>query len=433
MHPTTSLWRHADFRNLWLGQTASTLGSKMTAIALPLVAAQSLSASVFEMGVIVALEYVPFLLIGLFVGVWLDRRPKRSIIAFNDVSRAVLLLAVPVAWWQDWLSTPLLMLIALLVGCCSVISDIGTASFLPSVVPRSRLVQGNSKLEMSVSVTNIGGSSVGGALVQLVTAPFALIANALIYASSALFTLRIRTRETSPRRMDERGTVWQDIREGLVFVMGNPTIRVITLATLIFNFFTLALEPIFLIFIVRTLDIEPLAIGLILSATGVGTLIGALVAERTGRRAGLGRTMVASMGLAGLASVLLPVATVVPATLAVVLIVSMRLVNGAMVIVGNVNLRSYRSAITPDHLQGRMNASIRTVVMGIAPAGAVVGGALGALLGITGALVVASLGIVQGGLVLALSPVRSVVDVPSPPLEPAQLRSERVQVQRAAT
>ncbi|MDT0343940.1 MFS transporter [Streptomyces litchfieldiae] len=409
---STSLWRHANFRNLWLGQTASTLGSKMTGIALPLVAAQSLSASVFEMGLIVALEYVPYLLIGLFVGVWLDRRPKRPIIAFSDAARAVLLLAVPLAWWQDWLSAPLLMLIAFLVGCCSVISDVGTASFLPTVVSRKDLVQGNSKLEMSISVTNIGGSSVGGAVIQVMTAPFALIANAVTYAVSALFTLRITTAETPREGSDEGGSIWQDIREGLAFIVHNPTIRVLTGATLIFNFFTLAFEPIFLIFIVRTLEIEPIYIGLIFSATGAGALIGALIAERMGRALGLGRTLVVSTTLAGLASALLPVATVVPVALAIALVVVMRLVDGAMVIVGNVNLRSYRAAITPDHLQGRMNASIRTVVTGIAPVGAVVGGALGAFLGVTAALVVASVGILQAGVVLALSPVRSVTDVP---------------------
>jgi MFS family permease len=416
---TSNLFHHADFRNLWLGQTASTLGSKMTAIALPLVAAQSLSASVFEMGLIVALEYVPYLMIGLLVGVWLDRGPKRPIIAFSDASRAVLLLAVPLAWWQDWLSVPRLMVIALLIGCCSVISDVGTASFLPAVVSRGDLVQGNSKLEVSISVTNIGGSSVGGALVQLLTAPFALIANAVAYTLSALFTLRISTRGTAPTRADERGSMWQDIREGLAFVIRHPTIRVLTLTTLIFNFFTLAFEPVFLIFIIRTLDLEPIYIGLIFSATGVGALVGALIAERMGRSLGLGRTLVASTGLAGLASALLPVATLVPVAFAIVLVVVMRLVDGAMVIACNVNLRSYRSAITPDHLQGRMNASIRTVVAGIAPVGAVVGGVLGALLGITAALIVVSVGILQAGVVLALSPVRSVVDVPSLPEDPA--------------
>lgn len=412
------LWRNRDFRNLWFGQTASMLGSNMTAVVLPLIAAVTLKAPVFQLGLLSAAGYVPYLLIGLFAGVWLDRRPKRPIIVLADLVRAAALLAIPLAYWQDRLTVPVLLAVALLVGFCSVVADIGGASILPSLVDRADLIEGNSKLEFSSSASNIGGNALGGALVQVVSAPFAVLVNAASYAVSVVFTALIRGREEPPQAVasepSER-SVWQDIGEGTSFVARHPVIRVLVISTLVSNFFILALEPLFLVFITRVLDLGPVLVGLIFASSGVGALVGAAIAEPLSRRLGVGRTIVFTSVAAGLASILTPLATVMPVPAAVALLVVMHVVDAAMIIAGNINIRSYRASITPDALQGRMNASVRMVVMGIAPIGAVFGGLLGGWIGVTPSLIVASAGMLSAAVIVTLSPIRSVTSIADEP------------------
>ncbi len=416
---TGGLLRHPNFRNLWLGQTASMLGANMTAVMLPLIGAITLSASVFELGLLSAAAYLPYLFISLFAGVWLDRKPKRPIIIAADVVRGAALLVLPVAYFADHLSVPLLLAIALLVGFCSVVADIGGAAILPAVVGRAELIEGNSKLELSSSSTNIGGNALGGAIVQIISAPFALLFNVASFAVSTVFTSLVRVREETTERpaADQppaEQSIWRDIAEGTGFVARHPAIRVMVIATLISNFFALCLEPVFLTFITHKLHLAPFYIGLISASSGAGALIGAMIAGPLSRALQVGRVIVLSTTVAGIASILTPVASVMPKSVAVVLLVTMHVVDAAMIITCNINLRSYRASITPDDMQGRMNASIRMVVMGIAPLGAVFGGLLGGWIGITPSLVVSSIGIICSAVIIALSPIRSVVQVDDP-------------------
>ncbi|MCP2303143.1 MFS transporter [Actinokineospora globicatena] len=408
-----TLWGNGDFRNLWIGQTASMLGSHVTAVLLPLIAAITLSASVFELGLLTAAGYLPYLVISLFAGVWLDRRAKRPIIVAADLLRGLALAVVPVGLWAGALTVPVLLVITLVVGFCSVVSDIGGASYLPAVVGREDLVEGNSKLELSSSVTNVGGNAVGGAVLQVLSAPVAMLFNAATYLVSAVFTARIGTRGETADERSGGGSMWTDIAEGARFVVGQPAIRVMVIATLISNFCALALEPLFLVFVTRTLRLDPFYIGLIFAASGVGALIGAVCASWLNRRLGLGAVIVLSTTVAGLASILTPVATLLPEPAAITLLVLMHLVDAAMIITCNINLRSYRAAITPDALQGRMNASIRMVVMGIAPLGGVFGGLLGGWLSITSSLVVISAGILLSAAIVFFSPIRKVRAIPT--------------------
>ncbi|MFI5799710.1 MFS transporter [Streptomyces sp. NPDC051677] len=414
--PRTGLWRNTDFRNLWFGLTASLFGAKITAIAVPLIASRTLHASPLEMGALVAMEYVPYLVLSLPAGVWLDRRPKRPLLILSDVVRAGLLMSIPVSWLLDLLSVPVLLVMALLIGFCTVVSDIGSASYLPSLVGRDQLVEGNSKLELSSSASNIGGNALGGGVLQLVSAPLALLFNSVAYLLSAAFTFRIRHREPAPRgpAPEERPSALREIREGAQAVFGHRTIRRLVLATVIFNFFTFAVEPVFLLFLTRSLDLPAFSIGLVFSASGAGALVGALIAARVSRRLGLGRTLVGSLLLAGSAALLIPTATLVPAWSAPFLIAVMYFVDSMMVIVYNINQRSLRAALTPDRLQGRMNASIRMVVMGVAPAGAFTGGALGGWLGTLPVLVLGAAGILLAGGSLLFSHVRAIAAHPVP-------------------
>ncbi|GHE73712.1 MFS transporter [Streptomyces vinaceus] len=416
----TTLWRHADFRNLWFGLTASLFGSKVTAVALPLIAAVSLEATPFEMGVLVAAEGLPYLFISLFAGVWLDRSAKRPILILTDVVRAALLLFLPLGWAGGFLSFPLLLVVSLAIGACTVVSDIGSASYLPLLIDRKDLVEGNGKLELSSSASDIAGNALGGGLLQVISAPFAVIVNSVTYLVSAVFTARIRHREAKPvpvaqeagAEAAERPGLWREIAEGAQPVLRNKVVRTLVTATLVFNLFTLVIEPVFLIFVTRTLGVEPFYIGLIFASAGAGALVGALIAERASQLLGVGRAMVVSLSVAGLAALLIPLATQLPTTEASLLIVVMHFIDSAMVIVYNVNQRSLRSAVTPDHLQGRMNATIRMAVMGVTPVGALAGGFLGGALGAQQTLVLGAIGVLLSGVVILLSGVRSVREIP---------------------
>ncbi|XVS67666.1 MFS transporter [Actinosynnema sp. CA-299493] len=419
---TGSLFRQANFRNLWFGQTLSLFAAEITAGVIPLLAALTLNASVLEMGVLSAVSFLPYLVISLFAGVWLDRLPKRPVIVAADLARGVLLLLVPLAAVLDLLSMPFLLVIAVLIGIGTVIADIGSASFLPSVVGRRDLVDGNGKLEISNNASRMAGEAVGGVLVQVLTAPFALLFNTVAYAASAVFTRRIRVDpDAAPEDDDDdeeqpdarKPDFWREVGEGLRFVFGNPIVRTLAITALLFNLFTFFIEPVFLIFITRTLALEPIYIGLILSSSGVGGVVGAMISGWVSRKLPLGTLLVVTQWLAGGASLLIPVATLVPKPAAVVLIIVMHFVDAVMVIVYNVNQRSYRSAVTPDALQGRMNASIRMIVMGVCPLGALLGGVVGNVLSATTALIIGAVGILSSGVYIASTRIRSVKEIPT--------------------
>jgi MFS family permease len=403
------LWRHPDFRNLWVGQSASMLGSNISAVAVPIIASILLSASLFQMGLIAAVGYLPYLFMSLLAGAWLDRKPKRPFLIAADLIRGFLLLLIPVAWWLHLLTIALLLVVLTLVGFCSVVADIGGTSILPALVGRDELVDANSKLEISSSVSNIGGNAVGGAIVQAITAPLAMICNAALYLVSAVFTSLIKKKEPVPDAGPTEKSILRDIREGLVFIIGNVPIRILTGATLVANFFAMAFEPVYLIYITRTLHLLPIFIGLVLSSSGLGAFLGALVAGPLSRRIPLGKLLVLTSVVVGLASLLTPTATFVPTPIAVVLLVIMHVFDGAAVIACNINLRSYRTSITPDNLQGRMTASIRMVVMGMSPLGAIFGGLFGGWVGVQAALIVIAAGMLSAAAIIGFSRIRKVV------------------------
>ncbi|MFI5641148.1 MFS transporter [Streptomyces goshikiensis] len=428
----SGLWRHRDFRNLWLGQTSSMFAAHMVAVIFPLLASVSLNASLFEMGLLSAAGYVPYIGVSLFAGVWLDRKPKRAIIVLCDIARALLLLGIPIAWWLDLLSVPTLLVVALLVGSFSVVADVGSASILPALVERDDLIEGNSKLELSASSASIAGSALGGGIFQLLAGPVSMLINTVLFALSAFFTALIRGErkgaaegggegaEGSEEGTEAGQSIWRDMADGVAFVTGHVTVRTLVLTTLIINFFMAIAEPVALVFVTRTLDIPPYTVGLILAASGAGALVGAVIAAPMSRLLPLGRLLVLTATLTGVASLLTPLATLVPAPAAVSLMVAMYVLDAAMIVVYNINVRSYRSAITPDEMQGRMNATNRMAGMGVMPIGAVLGGLLGTAVGTLPALVLASLGTLIAPLVLACSHVRTVkrVPVPQPEAEP---------------
>ena len=397
-----SLWSHRDFRLLWVGDTISQFGSTIGRTVLPLLAVGALAATPFEMGVLSAAGTAAFLLIGLPAGVWVDRLSRRPVMLVADFTRAALLLSVPLAWWLGVLTLAQLVVVALLVGAATVMFDIAYQSYLPALVGREQLVDGNSKLEASRAVAEVSGPAAAGGVAQAVGAAVGVLATAVGYLASALFLLRIRTVEPPPRQPDRPGLV-HEIGEGLRFVFGHRSLRAIVGCTGTANFFGGMAGAVLVLFLVREIGLTEGVVGLVLSSAGIGGVLGALTANRWNAR--FGQTTV--IWLSGL--VTWPLGVLVPLGAADWRIVFV-LVGEAAVAYGatvyNIAQVSYRQSLCPDHLLGRMNASIRFVVWGAMPLGALAGGVLGGGIGVTATLAVGMACQAASVLWVVLSPLR---------------------------
>lgn len=406
-----SLWRHPDFRRLWFGQTASFVGSEVSQIALPLTAALTLDASASEMGLLAAAGSAPALLVGLVVGALVDRRRRRPVLIAADLGRAALLASVPVAAAQGWLSIPFLCVVAFLSGLLTTFFDVAHASLLPSLVRRDRLVDGNGKLEVGRSGAMVVGPGLGGLLVQAVTAPLAVLADAASYLVSALALARIRTPERAPPRDGPASSLLAEVREGLRTVLGTPVLRSMGASLCVFNLFAGLFGAVYLLFVTRELDLPPAAVGLVFALGSLGFPVGAASAGWVSRRIGVGPAIVWGAGVSDAAFLLAPLAAGPPAPAVAVLALS-RLVATIGGPITAINQLSLRQMITPDRLQGRVNGTMRVFGLGLVPLGALLGGALGDLIGVRPTLLVGALGLQIGFLILYRSPVRTFAPPP---------------------
>ncbi|MFD8497264.1 MFS transporter [Amycolatopsis sp. NPDC059657] len=403
-----SLLRHADFRRLWAGDTLSQFGQKIGETAIPLLAATVLAATPMQMGVLTAAETAAFLVIGLPAGVWVDRWRRRPIMLRADFVRAALLISVPIAWWAGVLTLGQLIVVALLTGVCTVFFDLAYQSYLPSLVGREHLLEGNSKLQSSLSVAQVAGPGLGGALVQLAGAANAVLTTGIGFLCSALCLARIKTVEPEPvRHEDEK--LWPRITEGLRFVFGNPLLRPITCATGTANLGNLMLGAVTVLFLTREVGLSPAAVGALLAVAGIGSVAGALTARWCIARIGQVRSiwLVSLVSLPG--QLLLPFAA--PGW-RIGLAAFGLLLFGYGVVVYNVAQLSFRQSICPDGMLGRMNASIRFLVYGIQPIGGLLGGLLGELIGVRGAVFAGAAVQASAVLWLIVSPIRKLRDVP---------------------
>jgi MFS family permease len=414
------LFRQPDFARLWAGHTISRFGSEVSQLAIPLTAALVLNASATQMGLLAAVEFAPFLLLSLFAGVWVDRLPRRPILIVADIGRALLLASIPLAAVLGVLRIEQLYVVALSTGVLTVFFDVADQAFLPAVVSREHLVEGNSKLEVSRSVAQILGPGLAGGLVQLVTAPIAVLLDAFSFIASVLFLIRIRVPEPPIERASgPQASVWAEIREGLAVVLSNPLLRSIAGCTGTSNLFGNVMAVVFILYATRSLSLEPAEIGLIFAASGPGALLGSLFASRIAHVFGLGRALVGTILIGALANLIIPFASG-PRLLVLGLLMLAYFVFGFSSPAYNVNQVSLRQAITPDRLQGRMNASMRFIVWGTMPVGSLLGGALGDAIGLWPTMLVGALGGLLAPLWLLLSPVRQLRDQPSPIVEPAR-------------
>lgn len=398
----TGLWRHADFRKLWAGQTISLFGSQITVLALPVVATITLHANALQMGVLRAASSLPGLLFGLFVGVWVDRIRRRRILIGADLGRALFLVSIPIAAFAGLLNMGQLYIVAFAAGLLSLFFDVAHISFLPSLVQRKDLIDGNSKLETSRAGALIAGPGVAGLLIQAVTAPFAIIVDVLSFLGSALFLSLIRTPEPALVENKQRSSFWSDIRVGLRLVLQNPILRAISLSLMVFNFFLSMISALYILYVIRALGISPAILGFMYTAGSIGFLIGAALAGRAARRLGVGPAIIWGAILCDVPYLLIVLAGG-PLIISVPILITAQFLTSIGGPITAINQASLRQAITPDSVQGRVNGTARFIGASMGPIGGLTAGLLGSYLGLRPTLVLATIGI-QTGVFLLLTP-----------------------------
>ncbi len=408
-----SLWRHRDFLKLWTGQTVSLLGSQVTILALPLAAILLFHSTPFQVGALFSIQFLPFLLLGLPVGAWVDRLRRKPILIASDVLRFVAIGSIPVAHLLGVLQLAQLYVVALVQGVGTVFFDVAYGAYLPALVRRDRLVEGNAKLELSRSGAQLAGPGLGGILVQGFTAAGAMAADALSYLVSVVTLLLIRTPEPAPPPVDPvTGGMGRQVMDGIRFVRGQRLIRPILACTATLNFFGMMLEAVLLVFAVRRLGLTPGEIGFIFTLGTVGFVAGAIVAERVGRRLGPGPAIILAGLLCGGGALFVPFATRWNAW---AVLIAWGLVAGVGGVIYNVTARSLMQALTPDRLLGRVIATNRVVVWGVIPLGSFLGGILGGAIGLRPTLWVAAIGESLGFVPPLFSRLRVLKELPASP------------------
>lgn len=395
-----------EFRKLWAGQAVSVVGSNITLIALPLTAALTLAATPQEMGLLTAAGWLPILLFSLIAGVWADRLRRRPVLIATDVARAVILGTIPVAALLGALTIAHILIAAFLAGAMSVLFRSAYVPFIPALVPREGLVDANARLALNESVARVLGPSLGGVLVQVVTAPVAIAADAVSFLVSAYAIASIRVTETAPDPARRRG-IWIEMGEGMRVVARNVFVRSVTIIASIFNLAIITGETVYILYATRVLGLDGALIGAVYTVGGVASVAGTTLVRRTTVRFGIGPSMVAAIFLIGSGWVLVLVAGGPPLIAAVFLGARAALTSfGAAIF--NVTTASVYQAAIPDRLQGRVSGAASVLGLGLTPLAALGGGWLGENVGLWNTLAVSLAGQLLGLVYVAASPLRGI-------------------------
>jgi MFS family permease len=409
-----SLWRQGDFMKLWTAQTISQFGDEITGIALPFVAITILGAEAFEMGILGVVRFLPWILFTLPAGVWVDRMRRRPILIGADIARAALLATIPIGFLGGWLTIWQIYVVSFLAGTLEVFFDVAYQSYLPSIVERDELVEGNSKLELSRAASSVMGPTVAGVLIELVRAPIAIFFDALSYLGAVLFVTLIRRGEPLPPPHDPAEgrppSMWHEARAGLGYVARSPYLRNIAACTGTLNLFGNIGGVLLLLYLVDELGLSAGTVGLVFAIGNIGVLLGALTGGRLARTFGIGPIIIATAALSGVAMVFIPLA---PRDDPFWFLVIGGIIAGFTTVAYNVNQVGLRQAITPDRMMGRMNATMRLIVWGTIPIGALIGGFLGGAIGLQATLWVSAIGAFLGFLPVLVSPVRTLREIPA--------------------
>ena len=408
------LWGHPDFLKLWAGESVSVFGSQVTVLAVPTVAILILHAGPFQVGILSALEFLAFPTLGLVAGVYADRLRRRPIMIVCDIGRGLALGSIPVAFLLNLLTLEQLYFVALLTGIFTVFFDVSYQSYLPALVDRPNLIEGNTKLEITRSTAQVAGPAVAGFLIQWIGGARAVAVDALSFLLSAIALASIKKPEPEPKPSTASGTSGfiPEMREGIEVVFRNAILWRIAACTATTNLGSnMVFGAVFLVFAYRQLHLSAGVVGVVFALSSVGALAGAFLAGWVVRKLGIGPTLGVMVIVGGLALLATPIALVgAPA----VILATTGFIEGLTIPIYNINQVSLRQAITPDRVQGRMNATMRTIVWGTIPLGAFIGGILGTSLGLVQTIVLGGILSTLAASWIFLGPVIRLREQPTP-------------------
>jgi MFS family permease len=403
------LRENLQFRRFWLGQSISLLGDQVSLIALPLVAVLTLDASAAQMGYLVAAELAPNLLFSLHAGAWADRQErKRHVMIATDVGRALLIGSVPVAYAFDALTFPHMLVVAFLMGTLSVLFHVSYNPVFVKLIPRERFVEGGSIMHGSRALSYVAGPSIGGALVQAISAPATLVVDACSYIVSALFLRSVKVEEPEPEPAGKGHVV-----AGVRWVLGNPIVRAALGATATINFFNFVFFALFILYATRSLDVAPGTLGLVLGAGAAGGVLGAVVTNRVARRIGIGPAFAVGCVVFPAPLLLVPLAEG-PRWVILGCLFLAEFGSGLGVMMLDITAGAIFAAVIPDRLRSRISGAYMVVNYGVRPLGALTGGALGSWIGLRPTLWIATAGALAGFLWLLPSPILGLRELPEP-------------------
>jgi MFS family permease len=421
------LWQDRVYRRVWTGHTVAQSGSAIGEFVLPLLAARTLGASPTQVGLLLASQTIPLLVLGLFVGVLVDRRPRLPLMVAADVSRAALLGLIPLTWWLDLLSFPLLVAIVMLTGLCNVLFDVSSQALVNSILPRHLLVLGNARILSSYAFAEILGPAVGGALLRFASAPVAFALNAATYALAAVALIGARGHERVTRaNPDEAGdvagrgrvrAVLRDVQAGIRFVFATPTLRTLTVGVALWNLGSNAARGMVLLFLVDELGLDPAVAGLFVTLGGIGGLAATVWPQALTRRLGLGRGILAAVLLSvpGLATI---AAAGGPGWLVVTMLAVGYLVYELASVLADVNQFVLRNAVTPDRFRGRVASAARVILRSTVPLGFLLGGLIADVVGLRAAVAFGVVGPLAFACLLLRSPIVAMRELPRSPDDP---------------
>ena len=399
----TPLKQNRDFRKLWAGQTVSIFGSLITRTALPFAAILTLNASPIELGLLSAADVAPGILAGLVAGAWIDRLRRRPLMIAADLGRAVLLASIPLAYLLGVLHIAQLYVVALLAGTLTTVFEVAYLSYLPSIVGRSQLLEGNSRLAATASVAETASFGLGGWLVQLFSAPLAIVIDAVSFLWSAAALALIRAPEPPPARVDERQGMRREIGEGLRLVLHDRPLRVLAGSTALMHLAFGIGSALYMLYVTRDLGFKPGVLGMIFAVGGVTSLGAAVLTPRLTGRLGETRALAAGLALSALGTVLViltPGATI----LGIAFLVGQQLIGDAGGTLFLVNNQSLVQSAAPDRLLGRVNATVRFGTVAAMLIGSLLGGVLGQFAGVRAAYVLSPLATLSAAIWLARLP-----------------------------
>ncbi|MCA9904488.1 MAG: MFS transporter [Anaerolineae bacterium] len=404
-YPSSGLLANPDFVKLWIGQTISEFGSRITRDALPILAVSLLNATPIQMGWLSAATSLPVLLLGLLAGVWVDRLRRRPIMIAADCARIGLLLLIPLAFLGGWLSLPVVFLVAGGMSILGLLFETAYRALLPAIVRREHLLQANARLSTTDSLAEIGGPALTGLLVQAVGAPLAIFVDALSYLASitSLAAMRAQEPPPTPRQQDTR--IWHEIIHGFATMRQDPVLQSLAVITAMRAFFGAGIGALYDLLALRELGFTPALLGLLVATGGIGALGGAALAEWLPRRLGVGTAITGALLLNGAISFCLPLAAGAPGFALFLLVLGQIAGDGAMMVYF-VNKTSLQQMRTPESVLGRVNASMGFLAEGIAPIGAIIAGLIAERVGIQPTLWVIALGLLSTAIYGLASPLR---------------------------